>query len=332
MSGAVWVIGGTVDGRLAASSPGVATLARRFAAAGGREIAGITVGPRAQEAAQELAAYVPVAIAVPLPPESGWATPSMIAAIVADLVAERGPSHLVIPATQDGKELAGALAARLQWGVLGNAVDLTWDGATGKPIVHSVIFRDDLRVQSGFTADHGLITVQPNVVAPARDGVGTVETIPALLAAAGGMSGAPGAAIKRVERVTVPAPTSVEGARIVVAGGAGIGSAEAWGVVESLAGALHAAVGSSRPPVDAGWVPMSQQIGQTGKSVRPDLYVALGISGEIQHRVGMRTSRTVIAVNIDPEAPIRQVADLFVVGDVHVIVPELVAAIGSRGS
>lgn len=326
MSGAVWTIGEIDDGRLLPSSAGVATLARRFGAAAGREVVGVVVGVEPEAAATELAAYVPRVLGVSVRAEDGWLSSSAAAPVIARLVVEHAPTHLLVPATPGGRELAGALAAQLGWGVLANAVDLAWDG---QALVETVIFKVDMRVRSAFTSDHGLITVQANVVSPEvleTSGVVEMVEVPSL---AGSTTTA---AVRIVERVRVPAPASVEGARVVVAGGAGVGGADRWPLVVSLADALHGAVGASRPPVDAGWVPFSQQVGQTGKSVRPDLYVALGISGEVQHRVGMRTARTVVAVNNDPDAPIRQFADLFVIADLHEIVPALVASIQERAA
>jgi electron transfer flavoprotein alpha subunit len=120
------------------------------------------------------------------------------------------------------------------------------------------------------------------------------------------------------------------GAQVIVAGGRGLGSAEKFDMVRELADALGGAVGATRAIVDMGWIPYSYQIGQTGKTVRPKLYVAVGISGEIQHKVGMQTSGTIIAINKDPNAPIFQFCDLAVVGDLHQVVPALVAEINRR--
>jgi electron transfer flavoprotein alpha subunit len=321
MSGAIWVVGELDDDRLRQSSTGIATLAREFARSAGRDIVGVVVGSDPESAAVDLAAFVPRVLWARTPDTDDLVSTSDVAATLAALVEREQPSFLLLPATPVGKELAGSLAARLGWGILAGAVDLEWaDG----PLVHTVIFKTDLLVRSRFTTGHGLITIQPNIVTPlAQEPVGTTEEVPVVVAD-------PRSRVRRSERVRIPAPASVEGARVIVAGGAGVGSAEAWSVVESLAGVLDAAVGSSRPPVDSGWVPLSQQIGQTGKSVRPDLYVALGISGEVQHRVGMRTAKTVIAINKDPDAPIARFADLFVVGDLHEIVPGVVAAIRER--
>jgi electron transfer flavoprotein alpha subunit len=325
VSGEIWIIGEVDDDQLQPSGPGVATLGRGLAEAAGLEAVGVVIGASPVAASNELAAYLPRVLAASVEPRDGWLDPAETARVLATLVEARSPGYIVIPATHAGRVLAGALAARLQWGLLTNAVDLEWAGG---PLVHTVVFKTDLQVRSAFTGDHGVITVQPNVVVPVALPVhGSIETV-----ADDAGSPAGSQAVRQVERVRVPAPTSVEGARVVVSGGGGIGSAEAWSLVEELADTLGAAVGASRRAVDSGWVPFSQQVGQTGKSVRPDLYVALGISGEVHHRVGMRTARAVVAINTDPDAPIRPFADLFVVGDLHAIVPELVASIRARSA
>ena len=325
MSGEIWIIGEVEDDQLKPSGPGVATLGRGFADAAGREAVGVVVGESPIAAATELATFLPRVLAASIHGREGWLDPAETSRVLATLIEAHSPGYIVLPATHTGRVLAGALAARLQWGLLTNAVDLEWDEG---PLVHTVVFKTDLRVQSAFAGDRGVITVQPNVVRPqALDAPGSVETVAFDEA---DQAGSP--AVRRVERVRVPAPVSVEGASVVVAGGGGVGSAEAWSLVDDLADALGGAVGSTRRAVDAGWVPFSQQIGQTGKSVRPDLYVALGISGEVQHRVGMRTARAVVAINQDPDAPIRPFSDLFVVGDLHAIVPELVALIRTRSA
>lgn len=323
MSGETWIIGEVDDDELQPSSPGVATLGRTFAARAGHDAVGVIVGGTSAAAPTELARYLPRVLWAGVPRPDGWLDPADAVRVLAALVGAQSPGQIVVPATSTGRVLAGALAAHLQWGILANAVDIEWDGG---PLVHTVVFRTDLHVRSAFRSGQGVITVQPNVVRPEPLAeAGAVEVV-----AVDGAASEAGSPVRRVERVRVPAPVSVEGASVVVAGGAGVGSAEAWPIVGALAAALHGAVGASRPPVDAGWIPISQQIGQTGKSIRPDLYVALGISGEVQHRVGMRTAKTVVAINSDPDAPIRPFSDLFVVGDLHEVVPAVLAAIRAR--
>ena len=311
MSKTVWAIADVSDGRLISSSPGVATLARELAGDGA---AAIVVAANATGAAAELAAYVPHVI-LGLVPADEYFTPSAVAPFIARLVRERRPDYLLVPGTPTGRELAGALSALLQWGVLANATGAL---LADRLVVRSVVFRTDLNVQSAFTSDHGIVTVQPHAVGPSvAAATGDVEEIDVAAAERTSL-------VRRSELVIEEAPAPVEGARVVVAGGAGVGSKEAWALVESLAAVLDGAVGASRPAVDNGWAPYSQQIGQTGKTVRPDLYVALGISGEVQHRVGMRMSKTVVVVDKDPDAPFARFADLFVHADIAEIVPRLI--------
>lgn len=323
MSKAVWAVGEVDGGGLVSSTPGIATLARDL---GGDEAVGLIVAADNSQAAADLARYLPHVV-LARTPEGTYVTPSALAPYIARLVRERQPSYLLIPGTPFGRELAGALSAHLQWGVLANAIDISWEKGFE---TRSVVFRSDVRVRSEFTADHGIVTVQPHAATQsAMDAQGTIETIDVPAAELGSQ-------VQRTELVTEAAQSSVEGARVVVAGGAGVGTKEAWALVESLAAALDGAVGASRPAVDKGWAPYSQQIGQTGKTVRPDLYIALGISGEVQHRVGMRMAKTVVAIDTSLEAPFAEHADLFVNADLNEIVPPLtenvIAARGKGGS
>ena len=323
----IWIIGESDDGQLVRTSAGVATLGCALAKQAGLAPVGILVGDGIADASRAFATYVPRVLGVELPLQADWADPTDIAAVIAALAEERAPAYLLVPATPWGRALAGSLAARLDWGIITSAHAVTWEDG---PIVETVAFSSETRIESRFVTDHGIITVQPNTV------------LPAALAAPGAIdhvqldAGAERSPIRRVERhrvptlARVPAQASLEAARVVVVGGAGVRDAEGWALVEQLAAALRGAVGASRPPVDRGVVPLSIQVGHTGKTIRPDLYVALGISGEILHRVGMRAARTVMAVNLDPDAPFRAHADLFVVADLHVFVPALLAEIESR--
>jgi electron transfer flavoprotein alpha subunit len=169
------------------------------------------------------------------------------------------------------------------------------------------------------------VTVRPNIVtAEAAAGAGTVEAV-----AASGALGQPAVAVTdRVDEVGAAAP--IEEARVIVAGGRGMGGAEGFKLIEEIAEALGGAVGATRAAVDAGWIPYAQQIGQTGKIVKPQLYLALGISGAIQHKVGMQTADTIVAVNRDPDAPIAEFADLVVVGDLFEVGPAILAELRAR--
>ena len=327
MKGEVWVVGETDRGSLAESTPGVATLGSAVAGQAGLIPVGILVGDGIAEA-EALAAYVPHVLKVGLPPHGDWVDPADAAAAIAHLARQRGPAYLLVPGTPWGRSVAGSLAARLGWGVISNAQRITWDDG---PVIETIVFRSETRVQSRFAAEHGIVTVQPNVTPPVKlGGPGAFEQVEIRLVHEERSQ------VRRVERSTVATQPlaavrpALEGSRVVVAGGAGVGSADAWRVVEQLADALGGAVGASRPPVDLGWAPPGCQVGQSGKTIRPDLYVALGVSGEILHRMGMRAARTVVAVSLDPDAPFRAHADLFVVADLHELVPALLAEIDAR--
>ena len=319
----LWVVGEIApDGSLANISGEVATLARTLGEASGKDVTGVVVAADPAAAAAELARYVPrvLAIADPDLADVAWAVPA--AERLAGLAAQESPDYVFTGAGPDGRDVAGVLAALTGWGVLANATAVTWaDG----PTVEMSVFGGKLITSSGFTGDQGIVTVRPNVVTaePAAD-AGSVETVDA--------PGTPSLPrVKVVDRVQeAGAAAPIEEAKIIVAGGRGIGGAEGFKLVEELAAELGGAVGATRAAVDSGWINYSQQIGQTGKIVKPQLYFALGISGAIQHKVGMQTAETIVAVNRDPDAPIAEFADLVVVGDLFEVVPAVLAELRAR--
>jgi electron transfer flavoprotein alpha subunit len=321
----LWVLGEvTADGTLARISTEVATLARTLAEAAGEEVAGIVVAADPAAAAAELATYLPRVLAVsePAAADRPW---SMVAAErIAALLKPATKEFMFVGAGPDGRDLAGALSATLGWGVLANALGATW--ADGGPVVEMSVFGGKLTTTSRFTGPTGIVTVRPNVVTatPAKS-AGSVEVVDA----AGGDLRQP--AVRVAERV-VEAGTAapIEEARIIVAGGRGVGGPDGFRLVEEIAEALGGAVGATRAAVDSGWIPYGQQIGQTGKIVKPQLYLALGISGAIQHKVGMQTAETIVAVNRDPDAPIADFADLVVIGDLFEVGPALLAELRAR--
>jgi electron transfer flavoprotein alpha subunit len=189
------------------------------------------------------------------------------------------------------------------------------------------VFGGKLTTTSAFTGPTGIVTVRPNVVtAEPASSAGSVEATDA----AGELAQPSVSVLERVAEAGAAAP--IEEARIIVSGGRGVGGPEGFKLVEEIAEALGGAVGATRAAVDAGWIPYAQQIGQTGKIVKPQLYLALGISGAIQHKVGMQTAETVVAVNRDPDAPIAEFADLVVIGDLFEVGPALLAELRARSA
>jgi electron transfer flavoprotein alpha subunit len=321
----LWVLGEvTADGTLARISTEVATLARTLAEASGQEVAGVVVAADPTAAATELAMYLPRVLAVsePAVADRPW---SMVAAErIAGLLEPDTKEFMFVGAGPDGRDVAGALSATLGWGVLANALGAAW--ADGGPVVEMSVFGGKLTTTSRFTGPTGIVTVRPNIVtaAPSK-AAGSVEVVEAV----GGDLRQP--AVRVAERV-VEAGTAapIEEAKVIVAGGRGVGGPDGFKLVEQIAEALGGAVGATRAAVDAGWIPYGQQIGQTGKIVKPQLYLALGISGAIQHKVGMQTAETIVAVNRDPDAPIADFADLVVIGDLFEVGPALLAELRAR--
>jgi electron transfer flavoprotein alpha subunit len=330
MSASIWAVGEIADGGLVRISTEIATLARDLAAASGGTASGLVVGAAPGPAAGELAGYLPAVRAVSVAGADGRTVAATTAMAVADLIAadgEGGPTLLLLGATPDGRDVAGMLSALLGWGVLVNASAVTWDAAVGGPVVEMSTFGGRLITTNTFTGSHGIVTIRPqSVTAEPAAGPGVVEAV----AVSDSPVLRPVELVDRVAEAGAEAP--IEEARIIVAGGRGVGGPEGFATVRTLADALGGAVGATRAAVDAGWIPYATQIGQTGKTVKPALYLALGISGAIQHKVGMQTAETIVAVNRDPDAPIAEFADLFVVGDLFEVVPALVAALRSRGT
>jgi electron transfer flavoprotein alpha subunit len=240
--------------------------------------------------------------------------------VLAALTESATPAGVLLAATAEGKEIAGRLAARIGAGLLVDVVEVR----PGPKAVHS-IFGGAFTVEAQANGDTPVFTVRAGAIdAEPADGAGEQVTVEVPEPAENATK------ITAREPAVVGDRPELTEATVVVSGGRGVGSAENFSVVEGLADSLGAAVGASRAAVDSGYYPGQFQVGQTGKTVSPQLYIALGISGAIQHRAGMQTSKTIIAVNKDAEAPIFEIADYGVVGDLFKVAPQLTEAVKAR--
>ena len=235
------------------------------------------------------------------------------ATVLASLIRSTEPAAVLLASTQEGKEIAGRLAVKLDNGLLTDATALSAEG-----LATQVVFAGSTIVTSRVTRGLPLVAIRPNSVtpspAPATPEMATVEV-------ALGENDRLAKVVERVAEATGARPELTE-ASIVVSGGRGVGSAANFKIIEELADLLGAAVGASRAATDSGFYPHQFQVGQTGKTVSPQLFIAVGISGAIQHRAGMQTSKTIVAVNKDAEAPIFELADFGVAGDLNKVVPQ----------
>jgi electron transfer flavoprotein alpha subunit len=248
------------------------------------------------------------------------------AAMAAQIEAGDAPDVILFGTTYDGRDVAGRLSVKLDRPVTTNNVDLSVEG--GEVVTTEPIFGGTMLVKTKVTAGGpALVLVRPKSFAAEESGGGAAEVVTVAVPDTGAAGGAR-ILDRHVEETTGP---KLDEAPVVVSGGRGLGTAEKYEMVETLAKLLKGAPGASRAIVDAGWVPYSHQVGQTGKVVKPNLYIALGISGATQHMVGMKGSKNIIAVNKDAEAPIFSIADLGIVGDVHKVVPKLIEALQARG-
>jgi electron transfer flavoprotein alpha subunit len=231
---------------------------------------------------------------------------------------------VLLPSGAEGKEIAGRLAIRTGSGLITDATDVTSSG--DGLLAEQPVFGGSTVVKSRVTTGTPIITLRPNSTAP-EAAAAAAERVDVSVELSDAAKGA--RITERVVEEKGERP-DLSGAAIVVSGGRGVGSGENFSVIEALADALGAAVGASRAVTDAGWYPHQHQVGQTGKTVSPQLYIAAGISGAIQHRAGMQTSKTIVAVNKDPEAPIFELVDFGVVGDLHQVLPALTEEITKR--
>ena len=248
--------------------------------------------------------------------------PAVASAMAAQIEAGNGPDLVMFGSTYDGRDVLARLSVTLDRPVLTNNIDVAEDGGTVKCTTQ--IFGGTTIVETAFKSDAPhLANFRPKSFA-AEPGNGTTATVEAIDAPEKSK-------VRVVERhVEERSGPILDESPIVVSGGRGLGTADKYSLIEDLAKALKGAPGASRAIVDAGWVPYSYQVGQTGKVVKPNLYIAAGISGATQHMVGMKGSKNIIAINKDPEAPIFGIADLGIIGDVHKVLPALIEALKGK--
>src|SRR3954462_14680929 len=292
------------------------TIARRL----GEPVA-VFIGEGVQDALPALGQYGATKVIALTNPDLAQYLVAPKAEALQQVAAKVEPSAILISSNAEGKEIAARLAVKLESGLITDAVDVQ-EG----PVTTQSVFAGNYSVKSKITKGIAIITVKPNAATPeASETSPEVEEFDVTISDAA-----------KTAKITDSKPRAATGrpelteAAIIVSGGRGTGGD--FGPVEAFADSLGAAVGASRAAVDSGWYPHAYQVGQTGKTVSPQLYVAAGISGAIQHRAGMQTSKTIVAVNKDPEAPIFALADLGVVGDLHTLLPALTKEIAARKS
>ena len=311
----VLVVADVVEGTVAKPTLELLTLARRL----GDPVA-VVFGDGAEAAAETLGRYGATRVVAVTDPAVDDYLVAPKAEALHQVASGADLAAILISSTTEGKEIAGRLAVKLGSGLITDATDISPDGSTTQSV-----FAGNWTVTATVTHGVPVITVKPNAVAP--------EPAPATAAVEHAEVTISDAA--KTARIVAREPKRASGrpelteAAVVVSGGRGTGGN--FESVEALADALGGAVGASRAAVDSGWYPHAYQIGQTGKTVSPQLYIAAGISGAIQHRAGMQTSKAIVAVNKDAEAPIFALADLGVVGDLHTVLPAVVEAIKQRG-
>ena len=305
-----------VDGTVRKSTLELLTIARRLG-----EPSAVFVGPGLGTAQEALARYGAQKVYRVENPELTDFLVAPRAELLAQLVASASPAAVLISSSTDGKEIAARLAIKTSSGLITDAVDVQ-RGPDGVQTTQSV-FAGSYTVTATITRGTPIIVVKPNSATPEEaPGAAAEEAVEVTVSEAA-----------KAARVTDRQPRAATGrpglteAAIVVSGGRG--TAGDFAPVEAFADALGAAVGASRAAVDAGWYPHTSQVGQTGKQVSPQLYVAAGISGAIQHRAGMQTSKTIVAVNKDEEAPIFELVDFGVVGDLFTVLPQATQAVKS---
>jgi electron transfer flavoprotein alpha subunit len=314
----VLVLVDSANGTLKKSALELLTAARTLG-----EPSAVVIGAPGTAAAlkDQLAEYGAAKVYVAESDEIGQYLVAPKAEILAGIAGEANPAAILVASTPENKEVAARTAFKLGSGFLADAVEIGEGGS-----VKQSIFGGGVTVTSKVAKGTPVISLRANSVA-ATPAAGAAEEVVLPVSLSDAAKSAK--VLDRIEEAKGSRP-SLQDASVIVSGGRGVGSAVNFKVVEELADSIGAAVGASRAATDAGWVPHTMQVGQTGVTVAPQLYIALGISGAIQHRAGMQTSKTIVAVNKDPEAPIFELADFGVVGDLFTVAPQLAEELTKR--
>ena len=309
-----------VDGAIRKTTNELLTIARRLG-----EPSAVFIGAPSDDAVAALKTYGAQKIYIVSADDDSAFTSYLVAPkaeALQQLVEKTGPAAVLISSAAEGKEIAARLAVKTDSGLITDAVDV--QPGDGAPVTTQSVFAGNYTVQAKVTKGTPIITVKPNAATPEQaEGAGAVEQFAATISDAA-----------KTAKIVASEPRKATGrpelteAAIVVSGGRGTGGN--FEPVEKFADSLGAAVGASRAAVDSGWYPHSFQVGQTGKTVSPQLYVAAGISGAIQHRAGMQTSKTIVAINKDEEAPLFELVDFGVVGDLHAVLPAATEEVNKR--
>ena len=317
----IWVYGELVDGSLSTMTTEMLAKARTLA-----DDVHVVLGAEATDAVASVAgAHGASTVQATGDLGAGLQGVHVAAAIAEAVRSGNGPAAVLVGTTYDGRDVAARLSVAIDAPVITNVVDLAVDGDA--LVGTEPVFGGSTNVRTKFTGGAAQIAlVRPKSFVAEETG-GVAATVASLSVPDVGTAGTAQVIDRFVEESDGP---KLDEANIVVSGGRGLGEAEKYAMVEEVATLLGGAAGASRAIVDAGWVPYSSQVGQTGKVVKPDVYLAFGISGATQHLVGMKGSKHIIAINKDEEAPIFGVADLGIVGDVHKVVPKLIEALKNR--
>ena len=326
----IWVFAEQREGVIQKVALELVATAKKLAAARGAETTAVLLGSGVAKLADALVAAGADRVLVADHELLARYTTDAYAKVLSDLVAERKPEILLVGASYLGRDLGPRVAARLGTGLTADCTGLEIDAESGNLMMTRPAFGGNLMATIE-CAEHRpqMATVRPGVfeapkagaAAGGAPGKAAIETVKPALAASD-LRVNVDKVVKLVKEVA-----DIGEARFIVSGGRGLGCRENFGILEELAKALGGSVGSSRAAVDAGWTDKAQQVGQTGKTVRPQIYIACGISGAIQHLAGMQESDFIIAINKDESAPIMKMADIAVVGDLFKVVPELTAKI-----